>query len=154
MPKSIDWNIYTILMVALVPALLLAAWGLETWDTRQLHQLQCTVAMEWLEESEDLAPQFVQAGSMDQTMLWISSFEEIEAPIAAGDLRWGILESARYHEQHYPDLPTDEPGVLNPPNGLFERQITDGANRLVDHCPETSDELTTAFPMIFREDNS
>lgn len=154
MLRSIEWNIYTILMVALVPALLLTAWGLDAWDSRQLHLLQCSLAEEWLEESEDVASQFQQTGTVGQTQLWISSFEGIESPNAAGNLRWGILESARYHEEHHPDLSTSEPGVLNPPNGLFERQILEGVEELVVHCPETEAMIPAAFPMVFREDNS
>lgn len=153
MLKSIEWNTYTILMVALVPTMLLAAWGLDTWDSRQLHRTQCTMAVEWLEESADISQQFQQSGTMGQTQLWSSRFEAIESPNAAGDLRRGILQSATYHEEYFPTSPTDEPGVLNPRNGLFERQIEQGVRSLVEHCPETEALIPNAFPMVFREDN-
>lgn len=152
MLKSIQWDIYTIIIVALVPTLLLTAWGIYAWDEHQLHTLQCTMAVDWLEESTEMAPQFVQAETMDSTQFWTSSFEQIESPNAAGNLRWGILQSTWYHREHFPDLPTDERGVLNPPNGLFARQIEEGTEDLVEHCPETEDMIPTAFPMVFRED--
>lgn len=154
MLKSIEWNIYTILMVALVPAMLLSAWGLYAWDSHRLHTMQCAMAVDWLEESTDMAPEFEQSGTMGRTQFWISEFESLESPNAAGNLRWGILQSANYHEEHYPDLPTDEPGVLNPPNGLFARQIEEGVEDLVEHCPDTEDMIPTAFPMVFREETS
>lgn len=154
MLKSINWNIYTILMVGLVPALLLTAWGVYAWDSHRLHSLQCTMAEEWLEESTDIASQFEQSGTMGQTLFWASRFEDIESPNAAGNLRWGILQSTDYHAENYPELPTNEPGVLNPPNGLFERQFEEGVEDLVDHCPETEAMIPTAFPMVFREEQS
>lgn len=152
MLKSIEWNIYNILMVALVPALLLTAWGIYAWDEHKLHTLQCNMAESWLDESTDIASQFQQAKSMEQTRFWVSQFERIESPNAAGNLRWGIIQSAKYHAENYPDMATNEPGVLNPPNGLFERQIEEGVEDLIDHCEDTETMLPTAFPMIFRED--
>lgn len=154
MLKSIQWDIYTILMVAMVPAMLLTAWGLERWDASQLHRRQCEMAVEWLEESTVHSQQFQLASSMGSTRFWIAGFEEISSPNAAGNLRWGILQSARYHAEYFPNLPTNEPGVLNPRNGLFERQIEEGAAELVDHCPETEGMIADAFPMIFREDDT
>lgn len=152
MLKSVHWDIYTIIMVALVPTLLLSAWGLHAWDNHRLHTLQCTMATDWLEETADMAPQFVQAETMGRTQFWTSTFEDIESPNAAGNLRWGILQSAQYHEEYFPDLSTADRGVLNPPNGLFARQIEEGTEDLVEHCPETEDMIPTAFPMVFRED--
>lgn len=152
MIKSIHWDIYTILMVALVPVLLLSAAGLYFYDKNKLHNLQCEMAVEWLETSEQYSAQFVSAGTMGRTELWITTFEEIESPSKAGNLRWGILQSANYNQEHRPDLSTSERGVLNPPNGLFEQQIENGVEDLVKHCPETESMIPGAFPMVFRED--
>lgn len=155
MMRSIQWDIYTILMVALVPVILLSAWGLHTWDERRLHNRQCEVALEWLEESAEIAPQFVQADSMERTFLWRSNFEEINSPAHASMLRDGILRSARYNAEHRPDDATDEPGVLHPQNGLFSREIEGGKNTLTGHCPETAALIPDAFPMVFpREDTN
>lgn len=151
MLKSIEWNIYNILIVALVPSIMLTAWGLFALDKHNLHTLQCNMASEWLDESEDLSARFQDLDSMGQTTFWLSQFEDIESPNAAGDLRWGIIQSVNYHQENYPDMPTDERGVLNPPNGLFERQIEEGAEDLIDHCPDTEERLPAAFPMVFRE---
>lgn len=152
MLRTIQWDIYTILMVALVPALLLAAWGWDTWDSHQLHKRQCELAVDWLESSEVLAGQFEQAGTTGETQLWINKIEELDSPNAAGDLRWGVLQAANYSAEYFPERPTTERGVLNPKNGLLERQITDGAERLIKHCPETEALIPKAFPMVFRED--
>lgn len=152
MLKTFQWDTYTILMVALAPTLLLAAWGWDTWDSHQLHKRQCELAVEWLESSAALAGQFEQAGTTSNTQLWINRFEELDSPNAAGDLRWGVLQAANYNAEYFPDRPTDQPGVLNPRNGLLERQISEGAERLIEHCPETEDLIPMAFPMVFRED--
>lgn len=151
MLKSINWDIYTIVMVALVPALLLTAWGMDAWDNHRLHSLQCNMAETWLEESEGIASQFEQSETVGQTLFWASRFEDFESPNAAGNLRWGILQSAEYYAENFPETPTDEPGVLNPPNGLFERQIEEGVEDLVEHCPDTEAMIPSAFPMVFRE---
>lgn len=149
--KSINWDIYTILMVALVPALLVSAAGVYFYDEHRLHSLQCEMATEWLESSQEYSAQFVSAETMGRTGLWISAIEEIESPNKAGNLRWGILQSANYNQKYRPDLSTADRGVLNPPNGLFEQQIDDGVEDLVEHCPDTESMLADAFPMVFRE---
>ena len=152
MLKSVQWDIYTILMIALVPTMMLAAWGLHTYDAGQLHRQQCEMAEAWLESSAEYVGQFERAGITGNTLLWIANVEALDSPNAAGYLRWGVLQSATYHAEYLPALPTDQPGVLNPRNGLFERQIADGAEHLIEHCPEIEDQIPTAFPMVFRED--
>lgn len=154
MLKTIQLDIYTILIVALVPGLLLAAWGLDSWDSNQLHRRQCELAVDWLESSAAIVGQFEQAGTTGKTQLWINQIEELDSPNAAGDLRWGVLQAANYGVEYFPDRPSDEPGVLNPKNGLLERQIADGAEKLIKHCPETEALIPTAFPMVFREDGT
>lgn len=153
MLKSIQWDIYTILIVALLPALLLVAGGVTWWEDNRLHQAQCNVAVAWLEESADIAGQFQLAQTMDRTQFWQQSFEEINNPSHAGQLRWGIIQSADYTSEYYPDMPTDEPGVLNPKNGLFSRDIEEGTEELIEHCPDTEAMLADAFPMIFRDED-
>lgn len=154
MLKSVQWDIYTILMAALVPILLVSAWGLHTWDSRQLHRVQCEMAVDWLESSTAISRQFTEAGTMGRIQFWITGLEAFDSPSAAGDLRWGILQSARYNATYNRNLATTEPGVLNPRNGLFERQIEEGRQQLVEHCPETQELIPAAFPMVFREDVS
>lgn len=151
MLKSVQWDVYTIIMVALVPILLLSAWGLQALDAGRLHRTQCELAVDWLENSKNSSTQFVQAGTTGRTQFWITMFEDLDSPNAAGYLRWGVLKSAEYHQEYLPDLPTDAPGVLNPRNGLFEKQIADGARHLIEHCPETEALIPDAFPMVFRE---
>lgn len=154
MLKNIQWDIYNILMIALVPAMLLTAWGIESWDTGQLHKRQCEMAVDWLETNATYVNQFEQAGTTGNIQLWLNRMEPLDSPMAAGELRMGVIRSAYYHMEHLPDLPTDEPGVLNPRNGLFERQINEGTARLIAHCPETEDLIPEAFPMVFREDDA
>lgn len=147
--KSIQWDIYTFAIVALVPGILLTAWGLTAWDQRQIHGQQCKVAIEWLVESESVAPLFENAGQMESISSWIFAMEEINAPARGGQLRSSILSSARYLMEHYPNANTSTLGVLNPPNGLFARDITAGRASLIEHCPETEPLLRNAFPMVF-----
>lgn len=148
----ITWDIYTIIMVALVPVILLSAWGLTKASEYDLKSRQCALAVEWLDESQDLLPQFYRAGTMENTAGWIATLEEINAPAAAGRLRWAVLQSARYAAEYYPGLPTDGVAVLNPVDGLYERNLTEGAWDLINHCPDVLPMLPKAFPMVFRED--
>lgn len=154
MLKSIQWDIYTIIIAALIPAVLLGAWGLTTWEDSRIHKQQCDVAETWLQESALLAPMFQNAGTMEDTTSWISGIEELNSPAAAGTMRHGILESARYNQKYYPDRSTSEPGVLNPKDGLYDRTINKGAENLIEHCPEVEQQLPKAFPMVFPEEGS
>lgn len=152
--KSIHWDIYTVIIAGLVPAVLLAAWGITEWQETAVHRQQCEVAESWLSDSARLAPRFENADSMNDIAGWIVSIEELNSPASAGQLRHGILTSARYHAEHYPDEQTTVPGVLNPRNGLYERTITEGAADLVQHCPEVEPLLPEAFPMVFPEEGT
>lgn len=152
MLKPHRWDIYTIIIVALVPAMLLSAWGLTAWDQRQLHSRQCAMAEDWLDSTAAFAGQFEMAGRTGQTQLWITNIENLDFPNAARDLRSGLIRSARYHQEFLPNVSTREPGVLNPVNGLYERQIETGIAALTSHCPETAELIPAAVPMIFRED--
>jgi hypothetical protein len=152
--KSIHWDIYTIVIAALVPAVLLTAWGLTEWDEARIRQQQCAVAESWLNDSAQLAPMFENAETMDSIATWITDVEEINSPASAGQLRHGILTSARYHAEYYPDESTLRPGVLNPRDGLYERTISEGAENLVQHCPDVEPLLPNAFPMVFIEEGS
>lgn len=154
MLRSIQWDVYTFLIIALIPFLLLSAWGLKTWDDQRLHRVQCEMAVDWLEQSTTIAPDFARAGSASQTMFWQASFEEISSPSAAGKLRWGIIQSAEYIRKYMPRKAVNAPGVLNPPDGLFSREIIEGREELIDHCPETEALLPDAFPMVFRHEDS
>ncbi len=154
MLKSIHWDVYTIVIVALAPVVLLTAWGLTAWDEARIRQQQCQVAESWLEDSARLAPRFENAGSMEDIAGWITGIEEINSPASAGQLRHGILSSARYHAEYFPDMSTANPGVLNPKNGLYERTITEGAANLVQHCPDVEPLLPDAFPMVFTEEGA
>lgn len=154
MPGWIKWDVYTVVMVAMIPAILLVAWGLEWWEDHSLHQTQCALAEQWLEDSEVLATQFEIVNQLGRTDPWITSFEELESPAKAGQLRWGILQSARYFKEYYPEMSTTEPGVLNPPDGINSRDIVNGTKELIEHCPDVESMLPKAFPMVFTKDES
>lgn len=149
---QISWDIYTVIMVALVPVILLSAWGLTKASEHDLRSRQCAMAVEWLDESRDLLPLFYRAGTVQNTTSWTTSLEELSSPAAAGRLRWAVLQSTRYAAEYYPTLPTDEVGVLNPVDGLYQRNLTEGARELIDHCPEVAPMLPRTFPMVFKED--
>lgn len=153
MLKSISWDIYTYIIIALVPGVLLAAWGLTAWDDHRVHQQQCAVAEEWLNESALIAPVFESAGTMDDIDMWITGLEEFNTPSAAGELRQGILSSANYRMENFPNENTTVAGVLNPRNGLFERVIVEGTEDLIEHCPDTESMLPDAFPMVFEKED-
>lgn len=151
MLKSITWDAYTLVIVALIPTILIIAGGLTAWDNHRLHQEQCALAVEWLEDSERTASQFTNAGTMENIDTWISQQEEFDAPSKAGQLRHGFLSSARYQNEYFPNATTAVAGALNPANGLYSRDIQEGAEELFEHCPETREMLPAALPMVFTE---
>lgn len=153
MLKSVQWDIYTILMVALVPLILLTAGGLYFWNDYSIHKTQCEMAEDWIRESGEMADQFQSYERMGQTEFWTSTFAELDHPRAAGTLRSGIIQSAEYHAKYYPDMEITERGALNPVNGRLERQIEKGTEDLIEHCPDTASLLPEAFPQIYREDS-
>lgn len=152
MLKSIQWDIYTVLMIGLVPVLLVSAWGLTQWDDIRLHRAQCEVAESWLEENTEIASDFAQTRTLQGTGYWQTRFEAINWPSDAGQLRWGIIQSANYGREHYPSRFTSFPAVLNPEDGLFSRDISQGRKNLVERCPEVESMLPDAFPMIFQKE--
>ena len=151
MLKSITWDKYTLIIVALIPTIMGVAGALTYWNDQRLHTTQCELAVDWLEKSEQIAPQFENAGTMDDIDGWIRQQEEFDAPSKAGLLRYGFLSSARYQNEYFPDASTSIAGVLNPPDGLHARDIRQGAERLIEHCPETREMLPKALPMVFKE---
>lgn len=151
MLKFITWDKYTLIIVALIPTIMGIAGALTLWDDHRLHEQQCQMAVEWLQESERIAPQFTSAGTMAGIDQWISQQEEFDAPTKAGELRYGFLSSARYQNEYFPDVSTSTGGVLNPPDGLYSRSIIEGAEELIEHCPETQEMLPAALPMVFTE---
>ncbi|MCA9832995.1 MAG: hypothetical protein KC435_03565 [Thermomicrobiales bacterium] len=150
--NGITWDIYTIIIVALIPVILVAAWGMSWWNERELHAEQCSVALEWLQESEDLLPLYERADTMADIDPWINSIDALNSPSSAGTLRWGILQSARYFLAYYPNVRIEENGELNPADGIHSRDIIGGTEQLIDHCPEVAPLLPVAFPMIFTQE--
>lgn len=139
-------------MVALIPVILVTAWGWSWWNERELHTQQCVVAAEWLQESEDILPVYQRAGNMGAIEPWINSIDALNSPSSAATLRWGILQSARYFLTYYPNVRTQSNGELNPEDGIHSRDIIEGTKQLIEHCPEVTPMLPTAFPMIFTEE--
>lgn len=144
---------YTVLIAALLPTILLIAWGLTAAHDARLHARQCAVADQWLQDTAAIAPQFENAGTLGMTSSWLTQFRELNSPSHAGILRDAIIGMVSFGQEYAPSRATVTDGSLTPSFPEFATNLQVGAATLTDHCPETRTQLPEAFPMFFTRDS-
>lgn len=150
MRNKIPLDIYSILIVAIVPVFLATAWGL-TWNHERVEkQERCANANLFLEDARDLVPVYTNAGSIGTSDVWLSQIESITTPGAARELRDVILSSMSYAMSTDPDLDTTATGEVYTSLTVFHDSIDRAQAGLVEECPDTATLIADAFPMFFR----
>lgn len=150
--KFLRPDIYLVSAALVVALSFGTAWAL-TWNAeRDLHETQCQLAVEWLEGSTSNADLFERARTMQSIEPWLAAQDELNSPSAANQLRWSIMDSARYEMNSNPTAPTTDQAVLNSP--WYTGRIERGAADLIQHCPEVESLLPAAFPMVFTQEPS
>lgn len=142
-------DIYTLLIAALIPSMLLAAWGLNTINNVRVHNQQCEVAEEWLTEAAGISHVYTNAGTLGEIEPWLSQLEEFNYPRHASELRHQIDEAGWYGLTWRWNTPTDEPGSLIDVAVSYDDEINQEIDEFIEYCPDTAQMLPDAFPMLF-----
>lgn len=128
-----------------------AAGALTYRSNTQLHSRQCDIAETWLYDSADNADLFENARTMENIDSWLAAQDELNAPSAANQLKWAIMDSARNTQEANPLESTSTDRVLY--NPLYAARIDYGVADIIDHCPNVEALLPHAFPMVFGKEN-
>lgn len=151
MREKLHLDVYNVIIIALIPFVLLVAWGLTWGYERNLHERQCKEAVTYLEEAADFSSLYTNAGSLDDADPWLDEMQEMSYPAPLADLHNGAVAAFTYAAT------TSLPVEMNQPAGLYERLTTfkevldDGRDKIVRQCPEVDPLIPNAFPMYFRE---
>lgn len=153
MRDKLRFDIYTILMIAMVPTFLAIAWGL-TWNhDRVAAKEACTNTEHYLAEVTDIVPIYTNAGTLQNADVWLTRLEEITPPSPARNLHDSVSSSISYGMNIDPELSTTEPAAIYDQLTPFQQAIDNGRQDIVAKCPDTAAMIPEAFPMFFREGN-
>ena len=154
MREKFRLDIYTILMVALVPFFLLTAWGL-TWNyERVLASRACEDTTSYLKDASRFTSDFTNAGTLQNTGGWVGRMDGLQPPPIAEDLHDALVSTVTYGMNTDPNLGTTQPGVVFDELTPFQNSITEGRDKIIAECPELARAIPDAFPMFFTEENS
>lgn len=153
MRSKLRLDIYSILIVALVPAFLAIAWGL-TWNhERVIAKQECGNTGEYLADVADIASLYESSGTVQNADVWLTRLDSIVPTRTARNLHDSVLSTIRYAMNATPELDTTQPGAVYEELPPFQQAIDRGRGDIVDQCPEFAALIPEAFPMFFREGN-
>lgn len=112
MRESFRLDIYTILMIAIVPVFLFTAWGL-TWNHERVAARQaCENTERYLTEAADITSLFTNAGTIDDAEPWLDRLDTLGPHGYARDLHQSASRTIEYAINTRPGLETAEPGII------------------------------------------
>lgn len=152
MREKFHLDVYNVIIIALIPFVLLVAWGLTWGYERDLRAQQCEDAIAYLEEVTALAPEYLEAETLDDADGWLDDLQDMGHPAPANDLHNGAISAFTYASTAGLEVDMAEPGGLYDQLTTFKGVLDDGRDTLVDQCPETEPLIADAFPMYFREE--
>lgn len=153
MREKLHLDIYNVIIIALIPFVLLVAWGLTWGYERNLRAEQCNDAITYLENVTELAPEYLDAESLDDADDWFEGMQELDYPEPATDLHNGAVSAFTYASTAELSVDIAQPGGLYDELTTFKSVLDDGRDTLVDQCPDTESLIADAFPMYFREED-
>lgn len=154
MREKFHLDIYTILIIVLIPFFLLTAWGL-TWNyERVLASRACKDTTSYLGEAASFAADFTNAGTLQNAGGWVSRMESMRPSPLAENLHDAVVSTVSYAINTDPNLDTTEPAGVFDKLTPFQESITEGRDKIVVKCPELASQIPTAFPMFFTEEDS
>lgn len=149
MRDKLQLDIYTMLIIAIVPVFLAVAWGL-TWNYERATARQaCEDTESYLADAAEAAPLFTGAGVVDDVTEWMSRLETITPKGHADDLHEAATSTVEYAMTTQGDLPTDVPAVLYEEITPFRTSIDEAYDKIAEKCPELLPMIPDAFPMFF-----
>jgi hypothetical protein len=152
MREKFRLDVYNVIIIALIPFVVLVAWGLTWGYERNLRAQQCEDAITYLEDVTALAPAYLQAPSVDDADSWLQGMQGVSYPEPASDLHNAAVSAFTYASTTNLPVDTSEPGGLYDQLTTFAGVLDEGRETLVTECPETAPLIADAFPMYFREE--
>ena len=151
MRQYMQWDIYTMLIVAIVPVFLAVAWGL-SWNHERVSAAQaCEATKTYLADVSEFASLYTEAGTVDDADQWLSRLETIQPQGHAWEIHDSALSTFEYASMSAPELDTNQPGGIYEEIAPFQSSIDDARANIVDNCPDLEPMLPDAFPMFFKE---
>lgn len=151
MLSKIRFDIYTILIVAMVPTFLVIAWGL-TWNhDRIAAKHACENTDTYLTEVSAIADLYTSAGTLQNANTWYDQLEQISPPGPARDLHNSVSSAVTYSMNRNPDLQTSQPAGLYDALPPFQQPVDKGRDKIIERCPELTPLIPDAFPMFFQK---
>lgn len=154
MREKLRLDVYDIIIIALIPFVLLVAWGLTWGYERNLHARQCEEAIAYLEEVAEFAPLYTNAGSISNTDQWLEQMEAQSTTEPLRDLHNGAISALTWASTTDLEVDTTQPGGLYERLTSFRNVLDDGRETLANRCPDADALVPAAFPMYFREDGA
>jgi hypothetical protein len=152
MRHAIRFDIYTILMIAIVPFFLATAWGL-TWNNERVMARQaCEDTESYLVEAAEIASLFTDAGTLDDADTWLDQLATISPHGHAWDLHQSASRTVEYAMNTQPDLGTEVPGIVYERIMPFRIAIDNAQEKIADKCPDLAVMVPDAFPMLFTKE--
>jgi hypothetical protein len=152
MRERLHLDVYNVIIAALIPVMLLTAWGLTTAYERNLRTEQCEQAVAYLEEVTGITGLYTSASSIDDAAPWLQRMQEMSYPAPATDLHNGAVSAFTYAATMNLNVDIAAPGGMYDRLTTFQDVLDEGRATLVARCPETDTMITGAFPMFFREE--
>lgn len=152
MREKFHLDVYNVIIIALIPFVLLVAWGLTWGYERDLRAKQCEDAIAYLEEVTAFAPEYLEAETLDDADAWLDDMQDMGYPSPATDLHNGAISAFTYASTAELQVDMAAPGGLYDQLTTFKGVLDDGRDTLVERCPDTEPLIADAFPMYFREE--
>jgi len=147
-------DVYNVLIIALIPFVLLVAWGLTWGYERNLRERHCEDSVAYLREVAGFSSLYTNADTLDDADSWLARMQEMSVPAPLNDLHNGAISALTWAATT--DLAVDPAQ----PAGLYERLTTfkgvldEGRTELATQCPDADALVPAAFPMYFREEGA
>lgn len=151
MREKLHLDVYNVIIIALIPFVLLVAWGLTWGYERNLHARECDEAVTYLEDVADFSSLYTSAGSIDEADQWLEQMQEMSYPAPLADLHNGAVAAFTYASSTSLTVEMDQPAGLYDRLTTFKRVLDEGRDTIVRQCPEVDPLIPGAFPMYFRE---
>jgi hypothetical protein len=154
MREQFRFDVYNGIIIALIPFVLLVAWGLTWGYERNLRARQCDEAITYLEEVAEFSTLYTDAGSLDRADGWLDNVQTMSPPEPMSDLHNGAIAAITWATTTDMDVDTSEPAGLYERLTTFKDVLDEGRATLVKRCPDADALVPAAFPMYFREEGS
>lgn len=145
---------YNIIIVALIPFVVIAAWGLVAWHDYSERRATCDNSLRYLDAAAALYPLYVDASTVEDASPWLDQLRALQAPGPVLAIHQAADRTISWAMEITPSLPTtDTPGELYDQFPALHDQQALARDGYLTACPDNEQALIDAFPMIYTPDN-